>query len=51
MNKEEQDPLILLLQAKELGISDSEVTIKCVHCKAIFPNECGKCPQCKTYGK
>jgi rRNA maturation endonuclease Nob1 len=38
----------LLQQAKEIGLIDSNLTITCVNCKAIFPKEYGVCPQCQT---
>ena len=41
-------PAELIKQAKEIGLLDSNLTIKCVVCKAIFPKEYHKCPQCNT---
>ena len=38
----------LLQQAKNIGLIDSNLTIICVNCKAIFPKEYGTCPQCQT---
>jgi len=44
------DSIELLQQAKEAGLLDSNVTIKCVHCHAVFPKEYNICPQCNTNG-
>jgi len=49
-NTEQLDPIKLIQQVKEMGLLDSKVTIKCVHCKIIFPKEYVKCPQCNTNG-
>lgn len=38
----------LLQQAKEIGLIDSNLTITCLNCRAIFPKEYGNCPQCQT---
>jgi len=38
----------LIEQAKEIGLLDSHLTIKCVFCQAIFPKEYDTCPQCNT---
>jgi len=32
----------------ELNKINSKSTIKCVHCKAVFPLEYDKCPQCEV---
>ena len=32
----------------ELDKINSKSTIKCVYCKAIFPKEYDKCPQCEV---
>jgi hypothetical protein len=37
-----------LQQAKKAGLIDSDLTITCPNCKAIFPKEYGNCPQCQT---
>jgi len=49
-NKEEIDPVELVREAKDAGLLDSNVTINCVHCHALFPKEYHNCPQCKTNG-
>ncbi len=33
---------------QELNKINSNSTIKCVHCKVIFPIEYDKCPQCEV---
>ncbi|MDH3617145.1 MAG: hypothetical protein OES14_05095 [Nitrosopumilus sp.] len=38
----------LLQQAKEIGLIDSNLTVTCYNCRAIFPKEYGNCPQCQT---
>jgi RNA polymerase subunit RPABC4/transcription elongation factor Spt4 len=38
----------LLQQAKEIGLIDSNLTVTCYDCRAIFPKEYGNCPQCQT---
>ena len=38
----------LLQQAKEIGLIDSNLTITCFNCRAIFPKEYSNCPQCQT---
>ena len=43
---EEIDPMNLILQAKEEGFLDSNNTITCVYCMAVFPKEYDNCPQC-----
>jgi len=43
---EEIDATELIRQAKEEGLLDSNVTINCFHCNAIFPKEYVSCPQC-----
>ncbi len=49
MNNEEKSISIeLIRQAKETGLLDSNLAISCVHCKAIFPKDYDKCPQCNT---
>ena len=47
-NTEQSDTMELLRQAKEIGLLNSDLTISCFHCKAIFPKEYNKCPQCNT---
>lgn len=47
-NTERLDPIELVRQAKNAGLLDSMLTIKCVHCNALFPKEYYNCPQCKT---
>ena len=32
---------------EELNLINSNSTIKCVNCKAIFPKEYNQCPQCE----
>jgi rRNA maturation endonuclease Nob1 len=49
-NIEKIDSIELIQQAKEAGLLDSNVTIKCVHCHAVFPKEYDICPQCNTNG-
>lgn len=36
----------LLKQAKDLGLLDSERTLTCPLCQAIFPGEYQNCPKC-----
>jgi len=49
MNSEKQLPSMeLIRQAKESGILDSNITIHCVHCNAVFPEEYDDCPQCSN---
>ena len=49
MNNEEKSISIeLIRQAKEIGLLDSNLAISCVLCKAIFPKDYDKCPQCNT---
>ncbi len=38
----------LIEQAKKVGLLDSNLTLDCIVCKAIFPKEYDKCPQCNT---
>ncbi len=38
----------LMQYPKEKGILYSNSTIKCVHCKAVFPIDYDKCPQCEV---
>ena len=38
----------LIEQAKKVGLLDSNLTISCIICEAIFPKEYEKCPQCDT---
>jgi rRNA maturation endonuclease Nob1 len=45
-NFEQSYSMELIQQAKELGLLDSNLTIKCVHCKVIFPKEYDECPKC-----
>ena len=45
-NTEEINPLDLIRQAKEEGLLDSNVTINCNYCQAVFPKEYNSCPQC-----
>ena len=33
---------------KENGLLYSNSIIKCVHCKAVFPIDYDKCPQCEV---
>ena len=47
-NTEQSDSMELIRQAKEIGMLDSNLAISCFHCRAIFPKEYGKCPQCNT---
>ncbi len=45
-NTEEIKPRDLLQEAKEAGLLDSNVTINCNYCNAIFPKDYKCCPQC-----
>ncbi len=45
-NTEKINSTELIQQAQEEGFLDSNVTINCVHCYAVFPKEYNKCPQC-----
>ena len=47
-NHEERDSTELIRQAIEEGLINSNLSIKCVCCKAIFPIEYDSCPQCST---
>ena len=47
-NQEGRDSTELIRHAMEFGFIDSNLTIKCVCCNALFPKEYGKCPQCST---
>ncbi len=47
-NTEKIDSTELIRQAQEAGLLDSNVTINCVHCYAVFPKEYDKCPQCEV---
>jgi rRNA maturation endonuclease Nob1 len=38
----------LIQHAKEIVLLDSNLTIKCIHCKTIFPKENDICPQYNT---
>ncbi len=38
----------LIEQAKKVGLLDSNLTLNCIVCHAIFPKEYSKCPQCNT---
>jgi len=49
-NTEKLNSMKLIQHAKELGLLDLNSTIKCIHCKATFPKEYHKCPQCNTNG-
>ncbi len=45
-NTEKLDARDLIRQAKEEGLLDSNVTINCLYCPAVFPKEYLSCPQC-----
>ncbi|HUT05505.1 MAG TPA: hypothetical protein VMW74_02295 [Nitrosopumilaceae archaeon] len=47
-NAKQSSSMELIEQAKEIGLLDSHLTIKCVFCQAIFPKEYDTCPQCNT---
>ncbi len=47
-NDEKAISIELIRQAKEIGLLDSNLAISCVRCKAIFPKDYDKCPQCNT---
>ena len=47
-NPEQLNSMDLIQQAKEMGLLDSNLTLKCVHCSVMFPNEYDKCPQCNA---
>ena len=38
----------LIEKAKKVGLLDSNLTINCIICDAVFPKEYEKCPQCDT---
>ncbi len=44
----ELNSMKLLEHVKEVGLLNSNLSLKCVHCKAVFPEEYSNCPQCKT---
>lgn len=45
-NKEFAKSTQLLEQAQELGFFNTDLTIKCTICHAIFPESYGTCPKC-----
>lgn len=47
-NKEEIDSTELIRHAIEFGLLDSNMTVNCVCCNAVFPKEYGNCPQYST---
>jgi len=47
-NKEERDSTELIRHEIEFGLLDSNMTVNCVYCNALFPKEYGNCPQCST---
>ncbi len=47
-NTEQSHSIELIQQAKGNGLINSNSSIQCVHCKAIFPEEYNKCPQCEV---
>ena len=47
-NPELSHSMELIRQAKELGLLNSNLTIRCIHCNAIFPNDYNKCPKCNS---
>ena len=47
-NKEERNSTELIRHAIEFGLLDSNMTVNCVYCNAVFPKEYGNCPQCST---
>ncbi len=52
MNNEEKSiSIVLIRQAKEIELLDSNLAISCVRCKAIFPKDYEKCPQCNANQK
>ena len=38
----------LLQEAHDMGLLNSEQTIKCTNCHAVFPEEYGPCPKCSV---
>ena len=49
-NLEQLKSMDLIQQAKEMGLFDSNLTLKCVHCSVMYPKEYDKCPQCNANG-
>lgn len=48
--KSQKSPLIeLILEAQEMGLLDSDMTLKCDKCHVIFPKEYTNCPSCSAY--
>ena len=49
MNNAKQSYCLELIEkAKKVGLLDSNLTINCIICDAVFPKEYDKCPQCDT---
>ena len=47
-NIDQSYTLELIEKAKRVGLLDSNLTINCIICNAIFPKNYDKCPQCET---
>ena len=47
-NAKQSYSLELIEKAKKVGLLDSNLTINCIICDAVFPKEYDKCPQCDT---
>lgn len=42
-----ENPIVQLIeQAENLGLLNSDWTLECDHCQAVFPREYKKCPNC-----
>ena len=38
----------LIRQAEEIGLLNSNSTVRCDYCKVIFPTEYDQCPKCEV---
>jgi hypothetical protein len=45
-DKEQLNSMELIQKAKEFGLLESNLTLTCVQCNAVFPKEYFNCPQC-----
>jgi len=46
MMHEKSQSTHLIEQAQELGLLNSDWTLKCVKCNSLFPQEYRNCPKC-----
>ena len=47
-NSNQSYSMKLIEKAKKVGLIDSNLTINCLVCHAIFPKEYENCPQCNS---